>query len=135
MSASPKQPDASLAIRTKDAPKQQQQQRNPQLQSTADAKPVANSSSHRNPKHRPGRKTAAEVAVASAKPLPSAAVPSAVNPTKKKKKFPRQVAGGANDGVVEKKASEPAPAPTWKLSPFLGGRYAELDPVFTKDEK
>ena len=26
-------------------------------------------------------------------------------------------------------------APTWKLSPFLGGRYAPLDSVFTKDEK
>jgi hypothetical protein len=33
--------------------------------------------------------------------------------------------------IIEKRHG----APSWKLSPFLGGRYAPLDPVFTKDEK
>lgn len=41
------------------------------------------------------------------------------------KELPR---GDGKDGVV-------VPRPNWKLSPSLGGRFLQLDPVFAKNEK
>jgi hypothetical protein len=45
----------------------------------------------------------------------------------KKKTFPRPT---NKEAVANSETT-----PTWKLSPLLGGRCLDLDPVFSKDEK
>lgn len=143
----------ALAIRTKDAApqrKQQKQKKQPSDNAAVPAKsPKLKSKSKPQVPNGVGSKPEITKAVnrnsASAAPTgPITTVPQkSIGEKKKKRKvFPR--AGGkvgiAGSGEIATKNESfptlaPTPAPNWKLSPFLGGRYAKLDPVFTKDEK
>lgn len=60
-------------------------------------------------------------------------VPAAKKPKKKSKqeRGPKEISREV--GVTEKDVV--GPRPNWKLSPSLGGRFLQLDPVFAKDEK
>lgn len=50
----------------------------------------------------------------------------------KQERGPKALSRG--DEIVEKDVVA-APRPNWKLSPSLGGRFLQLDPVFAKNEK
>ena len=55
--------------------------------------------------------------------------------TKKKKNEKNEMIEDAIGTSTNEIAGGSKSTPTWKLSPFLGGRYLRLDPVFSKDEK
>lgn len=139
----------TLAISTKDAVPQRKQQNHPKQSSNKTSVPTGSVKSKPKPKpqvsNSGGSKAEAINGVNgnSVSAVPAgliAAVPQKPTDGKKKKKksFPRSTTGSGD--IVKKKSESvatitPTTTPTWKLSPFLGGRYAELDPAFTKDEK
>lgn len=145
----------ALAVRTKEAiPQRKQQKQHPKQSSNKTSVPAKSPKSKSKPKpqvpNSGGSKTEAINGVnGNSVTVPAgliAAVPQKPTDGKKKKRkksFPRSTgtatATGSGDIVEEKSESfatiTPTTTPTWKLSPFLGGRYAELDPAFTKDEK
>jgi NET1-associated nuclear protein 1 (U3 small nucleolar RNA-associated protein 17) len=66
------------------------------------------------------------------RPLPESTAKSRKTKPRAEKKSVNDQAENIEGGIVVEKRDG---APLWKLSPFLGGRYASLDPVFTRNEK
>jgi hypothetical protein len=137
MSASGKSPEVALGVK-RDTP---QQKKTPKKNSTdlkAASTAISTASARKkvtaNGQHTRERKSASAGASQKETPMKQTA-----GEKKKKPKKPQPAVNGEPTGqggegtkIVPQKRSGSS---TWKLSPFLGGRYTDLDPVFSNDER
>jgi len=137
MSASGKSPEVALGVK-RDAPQQRKTpKKNPtdlKAASTASSTASARKKVTANGQHTREKKGTSAGASQKEAPMKQAA-----GEKKKKSKKSQSAVNGEPSGQVGEGtkvvAQKHSGSSTWKLSPFLGGRYTDLDPAFSNDER